>query len=85
MVSSTGSLQTILHQAEIESVMPARRNRPLVLIDIAVPRDIAPEVQRAPNVYLYDIDDLEGIVRENVHHREQELSRCLSIIEENNR
>lgn len=83
VVSSTGCPQTILHQAEIESVMPARRNRPLVLIDIAVPRDIAPEVQRVPNVYLYDIDDLEGIVRENVHHREQELSRCLSIIEEN--
>jgi glutamyl-tRNA reductase len=51
-----------------------------VLIDIAVPRDIDPEVQSVPNVYLYDIDDLEAIVRENVKTRSQELTHCQSII-----
>jgi glutamyl-tRNA reductase len=54
----------------------------LVLIDIAVPRDIDPAAQLIPNVYLYNIDDLEAVVRENVRHREQELVRCQSIIAE---
>jgi glutamyl-tRNA reductase len=62
--------------------MKARRDRPLALIDIAVPRDIDPEVQLVPGVYLYDIDDLEAIVRENVKSREQELVQCREIIEE---
>ncbi len=85
VVSSTGSPQTVLHRPEIEAAMRVRRNRPLVLIDIAVPRDIAPEVQRLENVYLYNIDHLEAIVRENLHLREQELSRCQAIIAEHAR
>jgi glutamyl-tRNA reductase len=63
-------------------VMAARRNRPLVLVDIAVPRNIATDVQEINNVYLYDVDDLEIIARENVKHREQELSRCTAINDE---
>ncbi len=85
VVSSTGCPHTILHRAEIEKVMPARRNRPLVLIDIAVPRDIAADVQQVGNVYLYDVDDLEVIVRENMRTRQQELSRCHQIIDDNTR
>ncbi len=81
-VSSTGAPQTILHRADIEKVMRERGSRPLALIDIAVPRDIDPEVQFIPSVYLYDIDDLETIVRENVKNRQQELARCDSIIDE---
>jgi glutamyl-tRNA reductase len=50
-----------------------------------VPRDIAADVQQLPNVYLYDVDDLEVIVRENVRHREQELARCGGIIAEHAR
>jgi glutamyl-tRNA reductase len=80
VVSSTGCPHTILHRDDIASVMPSRRNRPLVLIDIAVPRDIAADVQQINNVYLYDVDDLEVIVRENTRLREQELSRCREII-----
>jgi glutamyl-tRNA reductase len=82
VVTSTGSPHTILHREDIEKVMPTRRNRPLVLIDIAVPRNIATDVQQINNVYLYDVDDLEVIVRENVKHREQEATRCDSIIAE---
>jgi glutamyl-tRNA reductase len=82
VVSSTGAPQTILHRADLEKVMRERRNRPLALIDIAVPRDIDPEVQLIPGVFLYDIDDLEAIVRENVRHREQELTQCRAIIQE---
>src|SRR5215472_558775 len=76
VVSSTGSPQTILHRADIEAVIPARRNRPLFLIDIAVPRDIDADVEQLENVYLYNVDQLETIVRENVRLREQELAHC---------
>lgn len=82
VVSSTGCPETILHREEIEAVMKSRRNRRLVLIDIAVPRDIEPEVQKVNGVYLYNIDDLEALVRENVRQREQELEQCRAIVEE---
>ena len=85
VVSSTGCPHTILDRDDIASIMPARRNRPLFLVDIAVPRDIASDVQQLPNVYLYDVDDLEVIVRENVRHREHELAKCRSIIAEHAR
>jgi len=80
VVSSTGSPHTILHREDMATVMHARRNRPLFLIDIAVPRDIDTEVQDLENVYLYNVDHLETIVRENMKMREQELSRCHEII-----
>lgn len=80
VVSSTGCPTTVLHKNEIAEILPARGNRPLVLIDIAVPRDIAADVDDLENVYLYNIDHLETIVRENSKLREQELSRCKEII-----
>ena len=63
VVSSTGCPQTILHREDLQTVMAARRNRPLFLIDIAVPRDIDADVDRLDNVYLYNVDHLEAIVR----------------------
>lgn len=81
VVSSTGSPLTILSKQDVMSIMPSRRNRPLFLIDIAVPRDIAVDVQEVPNVYLYNVDHLESIVQENVKARELELARCSEIIE----
>jgi len=80
VVSSTGCPQTILGREDLASVMAARRNRPLFLVDIAVPRDIAPNVEQLPNVFLYNVDHLEAIVRENVRLREHELDRCQAII-----
>jgi glutamyl-tRNA reductase len=71
-----------LHHEDVASILSARRNRPLFLVDIAVPRDIDPAVQQLNNVFLYDIDDLEAIVRENTKCREQELARCQTIIAE---
>jgi glutamyl-tRNA reductase len=82
VISSPGAPRAILGRPEIEAVMETRRGRPLFLIDIAVPRDIDPEVQFINNVYLYNIDHLEGIVRENVRLREQELTQCQAIIHE---
>jgi glutamyl-tRNA reductase len=82
VVSSTGCPHTILHRENVAALMPARRNRPLFLIDIAVPRDIDADVQQLDNVYLYNVDHLEALVRENVRQREEELVRCRAIIAE---
>ena len=80
VVSSTGCPQTILSRADLAPLLPARQGRPLFLIDIAVPRDIAPDVQGLANVYLYNIDHLEGLMRENLRLREAELTKCQAII-----
>jgi glutamyl-tRNA reductase len=80
VVSSTGCPNTILSAADVASILPARQNRPLFLIDIAVPRDIDADVQALNNVYLYNVDHLEAIVRENVRLREKELTHCRAII-----
>ncbi|HZT21802.1 MAG TPA: glutamyl-tRNA reductase [Verrucomicrobiae bacterium] len=80
LVSSTGSPNTVLHKDEIAAILPRRRNRPLVLIDIAVPRDIAADVEQLDGVYLYNIDHLQSIIRENSRLRQQELARCREII-----
>ena len=82
VVSSTGAPETILHRDDVASVMAGRSSRPLFLIDIAVPRDIDAEVEQLDNVFLYNVDHLEAIVRENVRQREQELARCQAIIGE---
>ena len=82
VVSSTGCPHTILNRADLEAVMPLRRNRALFLVDIAVPRDIEADVQELPNVFLYNVDHLESIIRENVRTREQELVACQQIIAE---
>jgi len=81
VVASTACPNTLLQRADVEEVMVMRRNRPLVLIDIAVPRNIDAEAQRIDNVYLYNIDDLNAIVRENVRNRAEELALCNQIIE----
>ena len=80
LVSSTGSADIVLRREDVAAILPLRRNRPLVLVDIAVPRDIDPAVAELPNVFLYDIDDLEAVVRENTKNREQELALCQQII-----
>lgn len=80
LVSSTGSPDIVLRREDVAKILPARRNRPLVVVDIAVPRDIDPAVAELPNVFLYDIDDLEAVVRENTKNREQELAVCQEII-----
>lgn len=82
LVSSTGSPDIVLRREDVARTLAARRNRPLVLVDIAVPRDIDPAVAELPNVFLYDIDDLEAVVRENTKNREQELTVCQQIIAE---
>jgi glutamyl-tRNA reductase len=61
--------------------MKSRRNRPLLLIDLAVPRNIDPAVRGLEHVALYNIDDLEAVARRGVQARERELAACHQIIE----
>ena len=82
VVAATGLPKTLLGRKDVEAAMSARGNRPLVLIDVAVPRNIDPEAQRLHNVYLYNIDDLEAVVRENLHNRRQDLALGERIIED---
>jgi len=81
IISSTGSSEPIINFQDVKKQMRARRNRPLFLIDIAVPRDVDPEVDRIDNVYLYNIDDLQGIVEMNRAERLKEATRAEHIIE----
>jgi glutamyl-tRNA reductase len=81
IISSTGSPHPVIKAREVRKRMRARRNRPLFFIDIAVPRDIEPEVNRIDNVYLYNIDDLQSIVEVNQAERLKEAVRAEHIIE----
>jgi glutamyl-tRNA reductase len=80
IISSTGSPEPILTADQVKQRMRARRNRPLFFVDIAVPRDIDPAANRIDNVYLYNIDDLQGIVEMNRAERHKEAVRAEHII-----
>jgi glutamyl-tRNA reductase len=82
IISSTGSPDFVITPDQIKSVIRARRNRPIFFIDIAVPRDIDPSVNRLANSYVYDIDDLQGIVDENIEDRQQEAIKAERIVDE---
>jgi glutamyl-tRNA reductase len=81
VIAATGSAETLLYRDDIERLMEARRHRPLLLIDLAVPRNIEPAIGRLENVFLYNIDDLEAAAREAVRNREGELAACHRIID----
>jgi glutamyl-tRNA reductase len=81
-ISSTASPQPILDRARLEPLMKRRKRRPLLLIDIAVPRDIDPAVSDLDNVYLYNVDDLQGIADDYLKLRQEEVARCEKIIAE---
>jgi len=80
LITSSGAPHYILHKAEMQHVIGVRRNKPMFLIDIAVPRNIAPNVNEVDNVFLYDIDDLQGVVNANLREREVEAGHAEGII-----
>jgi glutamyl-tRNA reductase len=80
VISSTAAPHHILDRAKLAPLMRLRRNRPLLLIDIAVPRDIDPEVNHLEGVFLYNIDDLQTIADDCLRQRKEELVRCEEII-----
>jgi glutamyl-tRNA reductase len=81
-ISSTSAPHHILDRARLEPLMKLRHHRPLLLIDIAVPRDIDPAVNFLENVYLYNVDDLQGIADDYLRLRKEEIARCEIIIAE---
>jgi len=81
-ISSTAAPYPILNRVTLEPLMKRRKHRPLLLIDIAVPRDIAADVSTLDNVYLYNVDDLQSIANDYLELRREEVARCEKIIAE---
>ena len=82
LISSTGATDLVLKQEDVKPVMHQRMNRPLFLIDIAVPRDLDEKLNKLDNVYLYDIDDLTHVVDINKTERDKEAGRGERIVTE---
>ncbi len=82
IISSTGASDFVIRPDQVKGVIRKRKNRPLFFIDIAVPRDIDPDVNRLSNCYVYDIDDLKGIIDENIEDRQKEAIKGERIVDE---
>lgn len=82
IICSTGAPTYIIKSDDIREVIHRRKNRPIFLIDISVPRNIEPKVNDIDNVYLYDIDDLQMVVDANIKEREREAAQAEVIISE---
>jgi glutamyl-tRNA reductase len=82
VVTATGAGEPVLTRARVEEAMRPRRSRPLFVIDIGVPRDVEPSAGNLDQVFLYNIDDLQAIVSENLARRSAELQRAEAIVQE---
>ncbi|MBZ2184343.1 MAG: glutamyl-tRNA reductase [Bryobacter sp.] len=82
IITSTGAREPILTREDMRTVMKARRNKPVFIVDIAVPRNVEPAVNEIDNVFLYDIDDLQKVVERNLRGRAEAAEKASRIIEE---
>ncbi|MCA1584313.1 MAG: glutamyl-tRNA reductase [Acidobacteria bacterium] len=82
VITATGSSTPILDRRRVAAAIPASRTRPLFLIDVAVPRDVAADVGELEQVFLYNIDDLQAIVRENLQKRGAEIAQAERIVDD---
>ena len=82
VVTSTGAKMPVIDRSMMKPVMKMRRHRPLFLVDIAVPRDVDPAVSQTDHVYLYNVDDLQGIVHDNMRLRAGEAERADAVVDE---
>ncbi|KGR78671.1 glutamyl-tRNA reductase [Ureibacillus manganicus] len=80
LISSTGSTDYVIDFELMEFVERLRKGKPLFMVDIAVPRDLDPKIGDLPNVFLYDIDDLQGIVEANLAEREKAAQEITEMI-----
>ncbi|MEM0970639.1 MAG: glutamyl-tRNA reductase, partial [Verrucomicrobiota bacterium] len=80
IISSTSAPHHVIREEHVRGAMRIRRGKPLIIIDIAVPRDVAPEVSAVPDVYLYPIDSLAQIASEGKRKRETQLRKCEQMI-----
>ncbi len=81
VICSTGAKQYLITPAIAREALEMRRNRPSFFIDISVPRNIDPEVGQIPNLFVFDIDDLESVIASNIREREREAERAELIVE----
>ena len=82
VITSTSAPGYVIGRDSVERALRRRRHRPVFFIDIAVPRDLDPEIGRVRNAYLYDIDDLQHVVAQNRHERDKEAARAERIVEQ---
>jgi glutamyl-tRNA reductase len=82
VICSTGAPEYVLWKDRMQQIMKERRNKSVFIIDISVPRNIDPEINDLDNVYLYDVDDLQGVVDANVNERQKEADKAGMIIED---
>jgi len=82
LISSTGAKDIVITKAMMAKVEKMRKGKPLFMVDIAVPRDLDPKITELDNVFLYDIDDLEGIVEANLQERKKAAEKIMLMIEE---
>lgn len=82
VISSTAAPNYVLDRSKLEGLLKQRPSAPLLLIDIAVPRDIDPAVNSVEDVFLYNVDDLQGIADDSLCQRKDEVVRCETIIRE---
>ena len=82
VICSTGAPAYILTRSQMQKVMKERKQKPVFIIDISVPRNIDPEINDLDNVYLYNVDDLQGVVDANMFERQKEAEKAEKIIEE---
>lgn len=80
LISSTASALPVLGKGTVERALKQRRHKPIFMVDLAVPRDIEPEIASLADVYLYSIDDLEQITAENMSNREEAAREAETII-----
>ncbi|MBI3315464.1 MAG: glutamyl-tRNA reductase, partial [Candidatus Omnitrophica bacterium] len=80
LIASTLAPLVLLHENQVRSWMRQRHEKPLFLIDIAVPRNIEPSIERLDNVYLYNVDDLQSIAEQNMAFRKGQLEECFRLI-----
>lgn len=81
IISSTGSPVAVIKAKDVKKVLKKRKNKPMFFIDIAVPRDIDPDVNNLDNIYLYDIDDLKEVVEDNMAQRQEEASKARMVVD----
>ncbi len=82
IITSSGAPHYVITKEEMQRVIAIRRNKPVFVIDIAVPRNVEPSVNEVDNVFLYDIDDLQGVVNTNLEGRKKEADRAELIVSE---
>lgn len=82
LVTATGAVETVVEQADLAARLDGRSSQPLFVVDLAVPRDVEPSIARLDDVFLYNIDDLRGIIDENVSRRQLAIASAEHLVQE---